>query len=136
MFSAPYLQTDTNDAGWIFIAILIILLLVVIIWWYRTRKVEPIGTPPVTARPEGAVDDLIKIEGIGPKVASVLNQAGITTFEALTNASPEEIQQVLNRAGLQMMNPESWMEQARLAARGDWTALERLQAELKGGRKQ
>lgn|SRR5688572_695474 len=135
MFSAPYLQTDTNNLGWVWIAILIVLLLVVIIWWLRYRKVEPPGVPPARMRAEGAVDDLVKIEGIGPKVAGILNQAGITTFEALANANPEEVQRVLNEAGLQMMKPEGWIEQARLAARGDWVALERLQDELKGGRK-
>ena len=80
-------------------------------------------------------DDLVKLEGIGPKVARVLNDAGITTFEALARASAADIQKALNAAGLQMMNPEGWIEQASLAARGDWEALERLQDELKGGRK-
>ena len=136
MFSAPYLQTDTNSLGWLWIAILIILFLLVIIWWFRYRKVEPAGMPPARMRADGATDDLIKIEGIGPKVASVLNQAGITTFEALANANPVEVQRILNEAGLQMMNPEGWIEQARLAAQGDWAALERLQGELRGGRKQ
>jgi len=34
-----------------------------------------------------------------------------------------------------MMNPEGWVDQAKLAAKGDWAALEKLQSELKGGRK-
>ena len=136
MLSAPYLQTETNNLGWIWIVILILLFLMVIIWWFRYRKVEPPGVPPARMRAEGAADDLVKIEGIGPKVASVLIQECITTFESLANANPEEVQRVLNEAGLQMMDPEGWIEQARLAARGDWTALERLQGELKGGRKQ
>lgn len=136
MFLAPYLQTETNNLGWIWIVILILLFLVVIIWWFRSRKVETAGMPPARMRAEGAADDLAKIEGIGPKVASVLNQAGITTFEALANANPAELQSTLNEAGLQMMNPEGWIEQARLAARGDWDGLDRLQGELKGGRKQ
>ncbi|HSL27978.1 MAG TPA: DUF4332 domain-containing protein [Anaerolineales bacterium] len=135
MLSAPYLQTDTNGLGWLWIAILIILFLLVIIWWFRSRRAEPAGVPPARVRAEGAADDLIKIEGIGPKVASVLNQAGITTFEALASANPAEVQRILNDAGLQMMNPDGWIEQARLAAEGDWAALERLQGELKGGRK-
>ena len=136
MFSVAYLQTDTNSLGWLWIAILIILFLLVIVWWLRYRKVEPAGVLPARIRADGATDDLIKIEGVGPKVASVLKQAGITTFETLANADPTEVQRILNEAGLQMMNPEGWIEQARLAAQGDWAALERLQGELKGGRKQ
>jgi large subunit ribosomal protein L17 len=80
-------------------------------------------------------DDLIKLEGIGPNVARVLNDAGITTFESLAHANAADIQKTLNAAGLQMMNPEGWIEQAELAAKGDWEGLERLQGELKGGRK-
>jgi hypothetical protein len=34
-----------------------------------------------------------------------------------------------------MMNPAGWIEQAELAAKGDWAALEKLQSELKGGRR-
>jgi len=80
-------------------------------------------------------DDLVKLEGIGPKVARVLNDAGITTFEALARANVADIQKALNAAGLQMMNPAGWIEQASLAAKGDWEGLERLQGELKGGGK-
>jgi len=32
-----------------------------------------------------------------------------------------------------MMNPEGWINQADLAAKGTWEELERLQGELKGG---
>jgi hypothetical protein len=34
-----------------------------------------------------------------------------------------------------MMNPEGWIEQARLAAQGDWEELQKLQEELVGGRR-
>ena len=33
-----------------------------------------------------------------------------------------------------MMDPSGWIEQAELAAKGDWGAFEKLQDELKGGR--
>jgi large subunit ribosomal protein L17 len=81
------------------------------------------------------VDDLVKIEGIGPKVAKVLEMAGIKTFEGLAHAEISSIQKMLDAAGMQMMNPEGWIDQAKLAAKGDWAALEKLQSELKGGRK-
>jgi predicted flap endonuclease-1-like 5' DNA nuclease len=117
--------------------ILILLLLGLIIWWSSRRRAEPVDVPPavVAAREEMPADDLTKIEGIGPRVAQVLNGAGIRTFEALARADPATVQNILNAAGLQMMNPESWIEQASLAARGDWEAFDRLQNELKGGRK-
>jgi predicted flap endonuclease-1-like 5' DNA nuclease len=68
-------------------------------------------------------------------VARVLNDSGLTTFEALANANPADIQKTLSAAGLQMMNPQGWIDQARLAANGDWASLEKLQGELKGGRR-
>src|SRR5512142_2099208 len=62
-------------------------------------------------------DDLVRLEGIGPRVARVLNDAGITTFAALASANAGDIQKILSAAGLQMMNPEGWIEQAALAAK-------------------
>ena len=74
------------------------------------------------------------MEGIGPKVSSVLNAAGIMTFAQLAAAPVEALQAVLDAAGYQYMNPASWPEQARLAAAGDWDALKTLQDELNAGR--
>ncbi len=81
-----------------------------------------------------APDDLKKLEGIGPKVAELLNGMGITTFAGLAAADPAAIQKTLDEAGLQMMNPEGWIMQAKLAAEGKWDELAKLQDELKGGR--
>ena len=88
-------------------------------------------TPAVPATP----DVLKKLEGIGPKVEGILNAAGITTFAQLAEADVEKLREVLAEAKLQMMDPSGWMEQAELAAKGDWDALEKLQDELKGGRR-
>ena len=91
----------------------------------------------VEAKPQKKVeaDDLTKIEGIGPKVSKALIAAGISTFEALANASAEDIQKILSDAGLRMMDASTWPQQARLAADGDWDALKKLQDKLSGGRK-
>ena len=80
-------------------------------------------------------DDLAKIEGIGPKVVKVLNEAGISTFADLAGAKAATVQKALDAAGLQMMDPKGWISQAKLAAKGDWDGFEKLQGELKGGRK-
>lgn len=80
-------------------------------------------------------DDLARIEGIGPKVVKVLNDAGILTFEELANAKAADVQKVLDDAKLQMMDPKGWISQAKLAAKGDWDGFEKLQEKLKGGRK-
>ena len=83
----------------------------------------------------GGADDLTKIEGVGPKVVKVLNEAGISTFADLAGAKAADVQKALDAAGLQMMDPKGWISQAKLAAKGDWEGFEKLQGELKGGRK-
>jgi large subunit ribosomal protein L21 len=109
---------------------------------FTLLMVDFIGKPgeerPVevkTAKVEIEADDLVKIEGIGPKVSKTLSAAGISTFEALANAKVEDIQKILSDAGLKMMDATSWPAQAKLAAEGDWDSLKKMQDELSGGRK-
>lgn len=82
-----------------------------------------------------AGDDLSIVEGIGPKINSVLHDAGIRTFAQLSEAAPERLEQILREQGLRLANPETWPEQARLAAAGDWNKLDNYQKRLKAGRK-
>ncbi|MCB0662914.1 MAG: 50S ribosomal protein L27 [Saprospiraceae bacterium] len=84
----------------------------------------------------GDADDLKKIEGVGPKIASLLNDAGILTFVQLAETDPEKIKEILAEAGnrYKMHDPTTWPTQAGLAAAGNWEELEKLQDELKGGR--
>ena len=110
-------------------------------WWVsKNRPAEEEEMPPHApahephAHEATAPDDLKKLEGIGPKVAELLNGMGITTFAGLAAADPAAIQKTLDEAGLQMMNPEGWIMQAKLAAEGKWDELAKLQDELKGGR--
>ena len=108
---------------------------------YTRLLVDFIGRPDeerkTEAKPEKTVevDDLTKIEGIGPKVSKTLIAAGISTFEALSNATVEDIQKILTDAGLRMMDATTWPQQAKLAAQGDWDGLKKLQDDLSGGRK-
>ncbi len=81
-------------------------------------------------------DNLRKIEGIGPKIEELLNNAGIETFKALSVKSRDAIKELLNEAGPQfrMHEPESWPHQAKLAADDKWDELEEYQDFLNGGR--
>lgn len=82
-----------------------------------------------------AGDDLTKIEGIGPKISGWLTEAGLTTYAQLAAASPEQISQILQAAGHRLARPDTWPEQAALAAASRWDELAALQATLKGGRR-
>ncbi len=81
------------------------------------------------------VDDLTKVEGIGPKIAAVLVKNGITTFAALAAMQPEAITEMLKASGgrFGMAKPGTWPQQAALAAAGKWEEFEQLTKELVGG---
>jgi len=55
-------------------------------------------------------DDLKRIEGIGPKIAGLLNDAGITTFAQLGKASSKKLADVLSAAGsrFRLAKPDTW----------------------------
>jgi predicted flap endonuclease-1-like 5' DNA nuclease len=97
------------------------------------------GAPADTqvAGPGGGRDDLMRIEGIGPKIAGLLKEAKIDSFESLADSDPERLREVLEQGGRRfgLADPESWPAQAALAARGEWDALKNLQAQLKGSRR-
>ena len=80
-------------------------------------------------------DDLTKVEGIGPKAAEALARAGVDTFEKLSKKSIEEIHTILVEASktLAHLDPQTWAQQARLAADGKWDELKKWQDELNGG---
>ena len=82
-------------------------------------------------------DDLVSIEGIGPKIAELLIAAGITTFAELANTKPAAIKAILEAAGkrYQMHDPATWPKQATLARDGKTAELAKLQDQLKAGRK-
>jgi large subunit ribosomal protein L21 len=83
-----------------------------------------------------AGDDLTLIEGIGPKAAEALINAGIDTFEKLSQKPADEIRAILTEASgtLAHLDPQTWAQQAELAATGKFDELKAWQDELKGGK--
>jgi predicted flap endonuclease-1-like 5' DNA nuclease len=96
---------------------------------------EPVAQAEEPAAPS-ATDDLEVIEGIGPKIAGVLREAGISSFADLAATGTERLAEILQDANLRLASPETWGEQAKLAAAGDWDGLKQLQERLKGGRRE
>lgn len=163
MVLAPPLQESTGFLGidwwvWILVGVLLLLLLLIIGFILQNEpgppipereskmyvtaataaRAQPKTEPEQEPEPEEASepDDLSRIEGVGPKVAGLLNDAGITTFAALAETDVDKLNQLLEENELQFMEAESWPQQAALAAKGDWNAFEKLTAELKGGRRE
>ncbi len=124
------------------LVLLLFLVIVFVVWWALTRQTDGgeaaheghFEAPAAEAAMEA--DDLTKIEGIGPKVQGLLNEAGIKTFAQLAAKSAEELDAILDAAGsiYKAMDETSWPKQAALAAAGKWEELAALQDELVGGR--
>jgi predicted flap endonuclease-1-like 5' DNA nuclease len=93
-------------------------------------KLSVAAISPATKR-----DNLKRIEGIGPRISALLQEAGVTTFAQLAVTEVSRLEQIVRGAHLEMIDPGTWPEQARLAADGRWDALQVLQDELKGGRR-
>jgi len=80
-----------------------------------------------------ASDDLTKIEGIGPKIAETLTDAGVSTFAELAKTDTEKIDEIIadvrgsHDAG-------TWPKQAGMAAEGKWDELKTWQDEMDGGK--
>ena len=126
-------EGPNTSLSWLLWVVLGIFLLIVLIgWWVSRNKDEQADVQPGAKKP---ADDLTVLEGVGPKVAKILTEAGYATFADLAKADPAEVDKVLDANKLQMLDSAGWIDQARLAAAGDMEGLAKLQDELKGGRK-
>lgn len=131
LFESQFLQVaGLQDWVWV----LIILIVFLAAYWNSQKSGEDVEVHAVEEESHEP-DDLTKIEGIGPKIASVFNAAGIATFSQLAGFDVEKLQQILDDAEIRLGDPSTWAEQANLAAERNWDALEKLQDELQGGRR-
>jgi len=150
-FSGPF-QAAGQKSGIPWWVIILVLLVPLLGWWLLRRPEEEAvptakaeataparvaESPAPVARPAPPMpDDLTCIEGIGPKISSLLQAADIMAFVQLAATDVSRLKQILAEADLiALADPSTWPEQASLAAAGEWDALEALQDELKGGRR-
>jgi len=105
-----------------------------------TEKIEVNAIAPISrtlsSKESVTPDNLKKIEGIGPKISEILNNAGIYTFTNLSQTPVDRLKVILAEAGnrYKLHNPQTWPQQAALAATGAWDDLKSLQDRLDGGR--
>lgn len=80
-------------------------------------------------------DDLTAIEGIGPATKKLLMNNGITTWQELADTTTDNLQRILDEAGsnFQLVDPTTWVNQAKLAAEGRFDELREYQDLLNGG---
>lgn len=96
----------------------------------ETSEVEP---EPVSDAETLEPDDLTKLGGIGPKLAEAMQAAGITRFAQIAEMGGDEVGKRLSENGVRYTKAaaETWSEQAKLAAQGDWKGLKAYQESLK-----
>ena len=117
------------------------------------KAAEPVVAKPAAAKPAAVVidlaaakkagfaiknaNDLTVVEGIGPKINELFNNAGIKTFVQLAAATVPQMRKILDDGGsrFRIANPSTWAQQAALAAENKWEALKKLQDELSPGLK-
>ncbi len=134
-FAVP-LGSNGDPFQYLFAAIVLIVAALVaaaVLWWVVGRRAPKEAPAPPPPR---VVDDLTRIEGIGPKISGLLQQAGIPTFAQLATTPVERLEKIIADADLSALaDPGTWPAQARLAAEEEWERLDALQEELKGGRR-
>jgi large subunit ribosomal protein L27 len=81
-------------------------------------------------------DDLKIVEGIGPKIETLLKEGGIQNWDDLAAADLDKLKEILDAAGsrYQIHDPSTWAAQAKFAADGKWEELKEYQEMLMGGR--
>ena len=79
---------------------------------------EEVAKAKVAETPEATGDDLKKLEGVGPKLAEILNSAGIVTYADVAGSSIEKLKEILEAAGSRYASkdPAPWIEQAKTMA--------------------
>jgi predicted flap endonuclease-1-like 5' DNA nuclease len=78
----------------------------------------PVAVPPA---PPSAADDLTRIKGLGPKIAGLLGELGVTSFAQIAAWSEADIAAIdaqLGRFSGRIMR-DQWVAQAQLLAAGD-----------------
>lgn len=137
-----------SDIGWIILVVAAVAVLL-ILWLITGRKQrpqtdsanprsepapvapakpEPVQPPPAsaTAARDGEADDLLRLKGVGPKIAAILNAQGTTRFAQIAAWTDADIAAIDARLGNFAGRPtrDNWVDQARLLAAGDVAAYE------------
>jgi len=78
-------------------------------------QTTPTAEAPADLSSAAVADDLVQISGIGPKVASLLQEAGIASFAVLAATPVERLREILDGAGARyrVTDPTSWPAQAQ-----------------------
>lgn len=90
---------------------------------------------PVNLGPDVEPDDLLRLKGVGPKLARTLMDMGITNYAQIAAWSQDDVAAVDARLGVfsGRVVRDNWVEQARLLEAGDVEGFEAKFGKLLGG---
>jgi predicted flap endonuclease-1-like 5' DNA nuclease len=147
---------DMSETGWIILVVAVIALALILWLARGQKQAPPAdttlppkeaapaaapATPPppaakapaapepaaaATAAAPGMPDDLLRLKGVGPKIAGILKEQGVTRFAQIAAWSDADIAAIDARLGNFAGRPkrDNWVDQARLLASGDTSAYE------------
>jgi len=97
--------------------------------------VTPIAATPKSA-PAALVDDLTKIEGLGPKTNELFQGQGITSYRQVADMNEDSLNDALAKGGdrFRILDPFTWPKQAQMIIDGDQEKLDAYQDYLIAGR--
>jgi predicted flap endonuclease-1-like 5' DNA nuclease len=85
---------------------------------------KPKGMAAEPSAPPAETDDLTQLSGIGPRMASILAEGGVTSYEQLQHTSTDDLRRIVSAAGvLPPSSLDTWATQASYAGNGDWRGL-------------
>lgn len=131
---------DFTDATTEILTMLLIAFLIGLMLGYLlfNRRHDEEDYVPLIETPKDTVDiyNLKIVEGIGPKIETLLKNAGIKNLNQLAKTQSVYLKNILNEAGprFQMHEPDTWPQQAELAAQNRLNDLKELQEFLHKGK--
>jgi small subunit ribosomal protein S2 len=129
-----------NTVG-IIVSIVVVIIMAVLFFLLRGKTPEDNLNKKLEAARNAAnvssvrkIDDLTRVEGIGPKIQSLLESKGINTYGDLARADVEKLRKIMLDNNLRIADPTTWPKQSQLLVEGKLDELKKYQDSLKGGR--
>ena len=96
---------------------------------------ENLGSDDAFEGSEVAADDLLRIEGVGPKISELLMGGGVRTFRRLAAMPEDSVRSIVHAGGISFVpSIGSWAAQAALLRDGDEAGFQALVDKLVAGR--
>ncbi len=101
---------------------------------FAAGAVDP-GSDEAFEGPDVTADDLLRIEGIGPKINEILLGSGVRTFRRLAALPEDSVRAAVNAGGVSFIpSVTTWAAQAALLRDGDEAGFHALVDKLVAGR--